>query len=325
MGAVGRTGGMVLAVLGAAAGAVYQAAPAVAATPTLSSQVAYVRSGNVYVSKGATEKRLTTGGGYSRPSWSRDGRQLAVLKGGQVWVMKADGTAKRRLSTRPAAGASWSPDGRWIAFASASCTGGPGVYRISTTARAATPQVLFPSECRGEALPDATAPAAPATGTLAERLRYDNAVAWSPDGGRIVFRGGLCESIYDDCLTIGTVSTGAERTVAAYGGGSLQNSGFAVLPGWRPDGTKLAWTAYQQGETTADNQPVHVVEFDPATGVKRTLGAPEDRELAYVDANRAVVTGQYRGGSWVLTLDLRTGARAAFHAGSQPSVQPVAR
>ncbi|BFU43641.1 hypothetical protein KRMM14A1004_18780 [Krasilnikovia sp. MM14-A1004] len=315
---------MVLAVLGAAAGVVSQAAPALAATPTMRSQVAYVRSGNVYVSKGATEKRLTTGGGYARPSWSRDGRQLAVLKSGQLWVMKADGSAKRRLSTRPAAGASWSPDGRWIAFASASCTGGPGVYKISTTVRAATPQVLFPAECRGEPVPAVSSPAAPSTGTLAERLRYDNAVAWSPDGGRIVFRGGLCESVYDDCLTIGTVSTGAERTVAAYGGGSLGNSGFAVLPGWRPDGAKLAWTAYQQGETTADDQPVHVVEFDPATGVKRTVGAAEDRELAYVDAARAVVTGQYRGGSWVLTLDLRSGARVPFHAGSQPSVQPIA-
>ncbi|GAB1693180.1 hypothetical protein KRM28CT15_49830 [Krasilnikovia sp. M28-CT-15] len=318
---------MVLAVLGAAAGAVCQAAPAAAAAaaPTMPSLVAYVRSGNVYVSKGATEKRLTTGGGYARPRWSRDGRQLAVLKGGQLWVMKADGSAKRRLSTRPAAGASWSADGRWIAFASPSCTGGPGVYQISATAPGAAPQVLFPAECRGEALPAATAPAGPATGTLTERLRYDDAVAWSPDGARIAFRGGLCESIYDDCLTIGTVSTGAERTVAAYGGGSLETSGFAVLPSWRPDGARLAWTAYQQGETTADDQPVHVVEYDPATGVKRTVGAADDREPAYVDANQAVVTGQYRGGSWVLKVDLGTGTRTPFHAGSQPSVQPTAR
>ncbi|GAB1641854.1 hypothetical protein KRMM14A1259_22770 [Krasilnikovia sp. MM14-A1259] len=327
---MGRTGGMVLAVLGAAAGAVWQAAPASAtpaaggAAPVMRTQVAYVRSGNVYVSKGAAETRLTTGGGYSRPRWSRDGRQLAVLKSGQLWVMKADGSAKRRLSTRPAAGASWSPDGQWIAFASLSCTGGPGVYRISATVPGAGPQVLFPAECRGEALPDQPAATPAATGTLAERLRFDNAVAWSPDGTSIAFRGGVCESVYDDCLTVGTVSTGDERTVAAYGGGGLQNSGFAVMPSWRPDGTRLAWTAYQQGETAADNQPVHLVEFDPATGAKRTVGAAQDRELAYVDAGKAVVTGQYRGGSWVLVLDMRTGARTPFHAGSQPSVQPVA-
>ena len=55
--------------------------PAAAATPTLPSLVAYVRSGDVYVSKGATETRLTKDGGYSRPRWSPDGKQLALPQG----------------------------------------------------------------------------------------------------------------------------------------------------------------------------------------------------------------------------------------------------
>jgi TolB protein len=334
-------GNIVLAVLGAAGAALFQpmaaqAAPAAPATPAtttttaaqaataLPSLVAYVRGGNVYVSKGATETRLTTDGGYSRPRWSPDGKQLAYLKGGQLWVMKADGSAKRRLTVRPASGPSWSPDSKSIAFASQSCTGGPGVMRIAATATDGTPEVLFPQECRGVALPEETsASTTGATGTLSDRLKTDDAVAWSPDGSKVAFRGGECESIYDACLTIGTVATGAEKTVAAYGGGSLETSGFAVVPSWRADGAKLAWTAAQTGETTADDQPVHVVEYDTISGAKRTVGASLDRELAYVDGTRGVVTGQYQGGSWVLVENLANGTRTAFHSGSQPSVQPV--
>ena len=313
----------VLALAGVAAGTLVATAPAAAATPALPSLVAYVRSGDVYVSKGATETRLTTGGGYSRPRWSPDGRQLAFLKGGRLWTMKADGTAKRRLTTRAASGPSWSPDGRFLAFASLSCTGGPGVYRISATLTGAQPEVLFPAECRGEELPAEPAISTGEAGTLSDRLRYDDAVAWSPDGTRVAFRGGACESVYDACLSVGTVATGGEKTVAAYGGGSLQTSGFAVVPSWRADGAKLAWTAYQEGETAADDRPVHLVEYDAVSGAKRTVGAGLDREMAYVDATRGVATGQYKGGSWVMVIGLGNGSRTPFHAGSQPSVQPV--
>ncbi len=318
-------GSTALALLGLAAGALFQPAPATAATPSLPSLVAYVRSGDVYVSKGATETRLTRDGGYSRPRWSPDGRQLAYLKGGRLWTMKADGTGKRRLTTRAASGPSWSPDGRSIAFASLSCTGGPGVYRISATLAGAQPEVLFPADCRGEELPAEPEITTGQVGALSDRLRYDDAVAWSPDGAKIAFRGGNCESVYDACLSVGTVATGGEKTVAAYGGGSLQTSGFAVVPNWRADGAKLSWTAYQEGETAADDKPVHLVEYDAVSGAKRTVGGSLDREMAYVDATRGVATGQYKGGSYVMVVGLANGSRTPFHAGSQPSVQPIRR
>jgi hypothetical protein len=45
--------------------------------------------------------------------------------------------------------------------------------------------------------------------------------------------------------------------------------------------------------------------------------------MAYLDAKRAVVTGQVGGGSWVVIVGLDDGTRVPFHAGSQPSVQPA--
>ncbi|MCM4078936.1 TolB family protein [Paractinoplanes hotanensis] len=312
-----------LALAGVAAGAMlHPAAARAAATPvSLSSLVAYVRNGDIYVSKGSTEKRLTTGGAHARPRWSPDGKSIAYLKGGLLWVMRADGGGGRKLSTRAAAGPSWSPDGRSIAFASLSCSGGPGVYRIAATGGKA--EVLFPRDCRGEDLPPEPLPVTARTGSLSERLSTDDAVAWSPDGAKVAFRGGDCESVYDACLSVGTVATGGEQTITAYGGGSLQNKGFAVVPSWRADGAKLAWTAYEKGETKAADRPVHLVEYDTKTRAKRTVGGALDRELAYIDAKRAVATGQYGKGSWVMIVGLATGVRIPFREGSQPSVQPV--
>ncbi|MDY7090401.1 MAG: hypothetical protein SYR96_35585 [Actinomycetota bacterium] len=309
-----------LALAAVVVGAMLHPAAANATTKT-PSPIAYVRNGDIYVSSGPSEKRLTTGGTHARPRWSPDGKSIAFLKAGYLWVMRADGTSPRRLTTRAAAGPSWSPDGKWIAFASLSCTGGPGVYKIAVTATA-TPEVLFPRDCREQDLPDEPAPVTARSGSLRERLSTDDAVAWSPDGTRIAFRGGDCDSVYDACLSVGTIATGGEQTVAAYGGGSLQTSGFAVVPSWRADGAKLAWTAYQRGETKAGDQPLHVVEYDTRTRAKRTVGSPQDRELAYLTSTSAVVTGQHCNGSWLVLVDLVKGTRTLFRDGSQASVQP---
>jgi len=70
---------------------------------------------------GAEIKRLTSGDrSSSAPRWSPDGKKIAYVTGGHIWVMDSDGDDKKQV-TRISTGASapvWSPDGKWIAFTS---------------------------------------------------------------------------------------------------------------------------------------------------------------------------------------------------------------
>ena len=68
---------------------------------------------------GGGRRRLTSSTGEDYPGWSPDGRKIAFVRDGGVYVVNADGSQERRL-TRIGAflGLAWSPDGRRIAFAS---------------------------------------------------------------------------------------------------------------------------------------------------------------------------------------------------------------
>jgi TolB protein len=330
-----------------AGGALVGAGTAHAADPNPT--IAYVRSGAIYVTSGAKETRLTEDEVNSRPRFSPDGRRIAYVHNATVWVMNADGSGKRQVSDRSAGGPSWSPNGASIAFSALSCTGGPGVYRVSSTQVAPRAEVLFPRSCRTEPLPEVASISsfevgarpseladasgvvvgarpselADASGVVAgarpseltEKLSVDAAVAWSPDGTKIAFPGGECDSIADACLTVGTVATGAERAIDVYGGGGNGASGFGVVPAWSKDGKKVAWTAY-----TENAAPVHVEEADASGANRHPFGAAQDREMVYASAHRAVLTATRNGRSTITVLDLRTGKRAAVRTGSQPTV-----
>ena len=105
------------------------------------------------------------------PAWSPDGRRIAyVLSSGadrdydtDVWVMRADGTGRMRLTATDdvaESGPVWSPDGRRIAFWS----GAPG--------RSGRIEIMRADGSRRHAI------------TAGGR---DCTPAWSPDGGRLAF------------------------------------------------------------------------------------------------------------------------------------------
>ncbi len=82
------------------------------------------RSGDLYVYSLSSGKRTNvshTGGSDRDPAWSPDGRRIAWSSGNHIWVVNADSSRKRRLTStkdkytadiRP----TWSPDGRSIVF-----------------------------------------------------------------------------------------------------------------------------------------------------------------------------------------------------------------
>ena len=81
------------------------------------------RAGNTFAMPlGATARAFpddTTHAAEAR--WSPDGRRVAYTAGGQLWVVNADGSGRRRLTTLNggASGPVWSPTGDRIAFVSA--------------------------------------------------------------------------------------------------------------------------------------------------------------------------------------------------------------
>jgi hypothetical protein len=95
-----------------------------AAYPGTNGVIAFVRGGNIYTIKpsGAASSlaELTTGGHSFGPRWSPNGKRIAYLHNGNLWVMNANGSHKTRLASgapkftdsRP----SWSPTGHYLAF-----------------------------------------------------------------------------------------------------------------------------------------------------------------------------------------------------------------
>ncbi len=70
---------------------------------------------------GGNMKQLTSGDNSATgPRWSPDGKKIAYVTGGQIWVMDQDGDDKEQVTkiSTGATGPVWSPDGKWIAFTS---------------------------------------------------------------------------------------------------------------------------------------------------------------------------------------------------------------
>ena len=194
------------------------------------------------------------------PRWSPDGRLLAIVEDDgatvSLSVVSADGKGRQRLSETRSDPA-WSPDGSRIAFVRGG-SGSGGLYTIA---------------------PDGTDERRITTIEVFEDSRdwWDQSVAWSPDGSRLIYRcGGICV-VTRDGLRVGS-------------GTLASREGYSAA--WSPDGTRIAvlslgWDLGRSGPrvlvtTTPEGaEPQVLVIHDDEHGL---LGVGVQGAIAPVDA-----------------------------------------
>jgi dipeptidyl aminopeptidase/acylaminoacyl peptidase len=216
------------------------------------------------------EKKRITEGNYTvaGPQWSPDGRWIAYTKSAQsfqesvwtdisedrntdVYVVSADGGAPRQLTTNPASDANpnWSPDGKWIAYAS----------NTEAKSWAAKTDVLVVSPEGGEPRN--------LTKDFIESAGFG--LNWSPDGGTIYFSSGV--GMYTHFYSL-PASGGKVMQLSKgnrnYGAFDLSNDG--------------KWIAY----TVNDNRTwddIHVAAVSSEQARQITNANPQLKEFAIAD------------------------------------------
>ena len=150
-------------------------------------------------------------------SWSPDGRRIAYDRsgvGGEIWVIRVDGSHPRRLTTgffdeQP----TWSPDGKTIAFVRQSLDFSTGVNIWVMRPDGSGQREMFPGRSRG------------------------SDPVWSPDGTKLVFTDGI--SLYT------VTRAGSLKVVTELGGPSGER--VAPVPAWSPDGRKIVFAQLRPG------------------------------------------------------------------------------
>jgi TolB protein len=248
--------------------------------------------------------------GSAQPAWSPDGTLIAYSSSGEgrdedqdeleIYVMRADGSDRRRLTSDHALDATpaWSPDGKRIAFAHMTNVGrenadgvlvvmdATGNERVEITSHPDSPDTVFDVSpawsadggliafTRGTYTPSSIEPQMDVYTVAAsggsERLLIEDAAGarWSPDGSRIVFtsyRDRNGETCFHEC------STSGEIYVARADGADLRRLTTSEAddhsPTWSPDGRRIAFVSDRSNRVDHENE-IWVVEVD-GDGLRR--------------------------------------------------------
>jgi Tol biopolymer transport system component len=179
--------------------------------------------------------------------------------GSEIWLVHPDGTGARRITdaAQDALAATWSPDGRSIAFI-AGASGGTDVHVASVIETG---------------LADDRA--------LAADPANDWGPAWSPDGLRIAFTSN--RSGNDEIWTVGLDGSGLAPLTDDPGGD--------WVPAWSPDGTRIAFVSDRGDDIevwsmAADGSELQDLSNSGSTsdGQWSVAWSPDGRQLLYARA-----------------------------------------
>jgi len=209
-------------------------------------------------SSGVIERRTTRGvTNYYSLDWSPDGQLLVmsrfnIYRCAEIYVMDARLRDLRRLTNNEFCDTSpsWSPDGRWIAFAS--------------DRKGSNPQV------KKRVQHDYNVYVMRATGAKMRRLTFDprneSCPDWSPDGRWIAFHAGWGRRA--DIYVMRADGTDRHRLTRA--------PGADFCPSWSPDGRLIAFTSRRHEEEVGDAAEIYVMRSNGRRETRLTRNGVED-------------------------------------------------
>ena len=182
--------------------------------------------------------------GILTPQLSPDGRHVAFVALNQLWEMTI-GHDPVALTSSPWAKATpaWSPDGKYLAYASDD--GGPMAIFIRNLETGATRRLT-----------------APFTGAQAK-------LAWSPDGKKIAFESALDSEAGSQALYVADVASGQFRQI--FGPQNAKGAAYEIAfepgaPSWGPDSNTIALAVQQSYSTRFREGTSEILTVDATTG-----------------------------------------------------------
>ncbi len=245
-------------------------------------QIAFVRHGRIHRSNtdGSGVLQLSNGPDDHSPAWSPNGSRIAFNRviGGTtgIFVMDADGSNMVQRTTA-GGGATWSPDGEWIAFVCAE-----GLCKVRADEDGTEPVVLFN---QGGGVTDDP--------------------AWSPDGARIAFVSDW--NLFDVWFDIWVVDPdGSGSTALTHHTPATPNPDTQWQPAWSPDSRRIALVECPWAFVTCSSSVIAVMNADgsgrvrlvAASGSANPTWSPDGQVIAFASFNDiewVSVDGSQRG------------------------------